>query len=227
MKNINWPNHIIELIIIVLGILVALGINNWNEDRKDKIVEYQYYRDLLVDLKQDTAVLAKRLALSDKRIRDIQIVFDAINIKNYPEAKLRTLIDTTNYNLFAFFPQSSTLDDIISSGNTGLLEADVKSSLFELRGFQRLRRRYEEGNNEQTIWMINQYLSVVDSSYPRFKNNQYGQTAQWHKNYNSPKFLKYTNMLSMRMATAEKHKGYYKELRKKTLEVISILKGKI
>ena len=31
-----------EIILVVIGILIALSINNWNEDRKNKIKEYVY-----------------------------------------------------------------------------------------------------------------------------------------------------------------------------------------
>jgi hypothetical protein len=31
-----------EIVLVVIGILLALSINNWNEDRKDKILEQNY-----------------------------------------------------------------------------------------------------------------------------------------------------------------------------------------
>ena len=38
-----------EIILVVIGILIALQINNWNENRKNKITEADYYCRILDD----------------------------------------------------------------------------------------------------------------------------------------------------------------------------------
>ena len=40
-----------EIILVVIGILIALQINNWNEDRKSKVTEIEILRQLNEDLK--------------------------------------------------------------------------------------------------------------------------------------------------------------------------------
>ena len=42
-----------EIILVVIGILIALQINNWNEQRKAKIIEAIFFEDVLQDLKKD------------------------------------------------------------------------------------------------------------------------------------------------------------------------------
>ncbi len=42
-----------EIILVVIGILIALQINNWNEVRNEKIVELGYMQNLLEDLHND------------------------------------------------------------------------------------------------------------------------------------------------------------------------------
>ncbi len=39
-----------EIVLVVIGILIALSINNWNEVRKDKIKSYSYLQRLNEDL---------------------------------------------------------------------------------------------------------------------------------------------------------------------------------
>ena len=43
-----------EIILVVIGILIALSINNWNEDRKDKVREKATLYKFLQDLKSDS-----------------------------------------------------------------------------------------------------------------------------------------------------------------------------
>ena len=42
-----------EIVLVVIGILIALSINNWNEVRKDKIKSYSYLQRLNEDLVGD------------------------------------------------------------------------------------------------------------------------------------------------------------------------------
>ncbi len=42
-----------EIVLVVIGILIALQINNWNEEKKLDSKTQDYYVQLLVDLKSD------------------------------------------------------------------------------------------------------------------------------------------------------------------------------
>jgi len=43
-----------EIVLVVIGILIALSINNWNQDRLDKLQAIGYLKNLAEDLKSDT-----------------------------------------------------------------------------------------------------------------------------------------------------------------------------
>ena len=42
-----------EIVLVVIGILIALQINNWNEDRFMRITVNRYLSSLVNDLKED------------------------------------------------------------------------------------------------------------------------------------------------------------------------------
>jgi len=42
-----------EIVLVVIGILIALSINNWNENRKHAIAEQEFFKSIKDDLKQD------------------------------------------------------------------------------------------------------------------------------------------------------------------------------
>ncbi len=46
-----------EILLVVVGILLALQINTWNEGRKDRLYERKMLGELLEDMKLDTAIL--------------------------------------------------------------------------------------------------------------------------------------------------------------------------
>ena len=57
-----------EIILVVIGILIALQINNWNEERKEKIAEKNFFENVLIDLEKDEAKLEYYQKFYKKRI---------------------------------------------------------------------------------------------------------------------------------------------------------------
>lgn len=43
-----------EIVLVVIGILIALGINNWNENRKYRLLEHKLLSDVSINLVADT-----------------------------------------------------------------------------------------------------------------------------------------------------------------------------
>ena len=62
-----------EIILVVIGILIALSINNWNEKRKDRIEEQTLYKSLVSSLESDLKDVNEK----------ILIVNRALNTKNF------------------------------------------------------------------------------------------------------------------------------------------------
>ena len=57
-KNGKYFKYAIgEIILVVVGILIALQINNWNENRKDKLSELKYLKGIVSNLNDDISEL--------------------------------------------------------------------------------------------------------------------------------------------------------------------------
>jgi hypothetical protein len=48
-----------EILLVIIGILIALSINNWNEDRKDRIYERNMLNEIKVALEEDIAFFTR------------------------------------------------------------------------------------------------------------------------------------------------------------------------
>lgn len=55
LRHHDWMAAVIELVIVVVGILVALQVSNWNQDRLDRARGDGYYRRIQADLAVDRA----------------------------------------------------------------------------------------------------------------------------------------------------------------------------
>ena len=63
-----------EIILIVLGIFIALQLNNWNENRKLKIKELKILNELHSDLIQNMGAIRNTISSFDQSIRSNEII---------------------------------------------------------------------------------------------------------------------------------------------------------
>jgi hypothetical protein len=59
LKDHDWMAVAIEILIVVVGVLIALQVSNWNDDRKDSARGEDYLRRMHADLRQDADSIAK------------------------------------------------------------------------------------------------------------------------------------------------------------------------
>ena len=72
-----------EIILVVIGILIALQINNWNEERKQDAIEIGYLKRLVNDLEKDKLLWQNTHDTRKKQVQYIQNTI-AINFNKRP-----------------------------------------------------------------------------------------------------------------------------------------------
>lgn len=68
-----------EIFLVVIGILIAIQANNWNENRKFKIKQNQFLISLKEELKMDTLLINSKVKQFEEINRDVQIGKNLIN----------------------------------------------------------------------------------------------------------------------------------------------------
>lgn len=130
-----------EIVLVVFGILIALQINTWNEDRKLKALEKNYISSFISDIKSDLKDLERCISITKGNQRAAENLISILN-SNTPFNELilgETKGDTLDliYSItrasFLTFPNVNkfALDDLKSSGNTKIISNDsLKRALF-------------------------------------------------------------------------------------------------
>jgi len=127
-----------EIILVVIGILIALQVNNWNEDRKLEKSEASYYRGLINDLRKDSLDLVWKIHNAERNIIKLNNILSFIdNDYDITRADIVSLEwDGTEYKDtlmlfyslsqagFVQFPQTfdNTIMDLRNTGNLKLLK---------------------------------------------------------------------------------------------------------
>ena len=67
-----------EIALVVIGILIALQINNWNEWRKERVKEKEVLTDLLINMESNVQQMETRLATMSEWQNSSLIIIDVI-----------------------------------------------------------------------------------------------------------------------------------------------------
>ena len=70
-----------EIILVVIGILIALQINNWNENRKQQSADLMFLETLRTELNLDTIALSQRISDYKNINLELKKTLDLFNLK--------------------------------------------------------------------------------------------------------------------------------------------------
>ena len=111
-----------EIVLVVIGILIALQINNWNEEYKDRQLEQAYYCRLLEDINQDQLLLESLKNDNNERLKSNNELIHLLQLKISDREKvIKVLRETITRIRFKFRPSLSAFEDLKSSGKLNIL----------------------------------------------------------------------------------------------------------
>ena len=165
-----------EIILVVIGILIALQINNWNEQRKQNRNLRDVYSNLLLDIKSDSVSYSKNL----KELKDINFLqeqlyktgvkndttivientsiirflpnYNPITKDNDPFLATKITNDSIRKEILIYFRDMKDMDDIYSE-----LDEVIKTKMRVYLGNKKMYKL--------TNWFENKHKGTEDLSY--------------------------------------------------------------
>jgi hypothetical protein len=134
-----------EILLVVIGILIALNINNTNEIKKQRAKELHYLNNIKSDLKMNIAHLDTYIASREIAINSANTI-----IKHYEGLPVKDLdafsFHTVNiYTWRKFFQINNTFQELTNSGNLALISNDsIKSILLNMETLYKVMKDQEE-----------------------------------------------------------------------------------
>ena len=141
-----------EIVLVVIGILIALQINNWNEYRKDKIAELNILQDIKGSISTDIQQLKLRIELANNDIRSANIILNHLE-KNLPynDSLNQDFIIITSTANKAFTPQISAYKVLESKGLDLISNKQLKKDILNLYNIDYPTLVYEYENFHKNI----------------------------------------------------------------------------
>ena len=114
-----------EIVLVVIGILIALSINNFNNDKKQRNTEQVYLQSLQTEFKTNLKKINDCLTENTERVNAVEDML-ALFDNNVRDTISNKAISDIIYSVFGgeatYMPSIGVLTDIVSSGNLNLIQ---------------------------------------------------------------------------------------------------------
>jgi len=173
-KTTNYLKYAIgEIVLVVIGILIALQINNWNIKRLDREKENKYLHEISNNLKSDVLKIQEVLDFNQKKDSMILECFRDLDIKStisVPQIFGPRLDILGSYDYF--YPNDLGFQNLISAENIGLIENDsVRNQILEYYNFD-FKNGVQQRAEELTRKFVDYLLPRITTKESFF--NRYG-----------------------------------------------------
>jgi hypothetical protein len=104
-----------EILLVVIGILIALQVNNWNEERKQLSAEQTFIAGIINDLSQDQQYIKLIIESAEKKLALFNDLEDrAIDLFENDQAGLDSLVMAYFTSPRTFYPISGSYESAVS-----------------------------------------------------------------------------------------------------------------
>ena len=166
-----------EIVLVVIGILIALQVNIWNEQRKQDKLENEYYCRLLEDAQQDLEQINDFIKLSQDRLAASN---EAVRLLQKNKAKKTDVGAQLGLSILAiysdFTPNNSAFEDLKSGANLNIIKD--KSVIKALNNY------YKKVEGHLSIVKVN--ASIALDNY--YLQNDLFDTGRIHSQMQSDRF---------------------------------------
>jgi hypothetical protein len=194
-----------EIVLVVIGILIALQINNWNENRRERFIEQKILQAIKNDIKTDISAIKVMLDTESNIVASnrelISILKD--NGSVYKPEYQSKFAQINRYDIF--FPKKMGYETLKSKGLEIIQNDSLKSQIVSLYDFQfgtttemmDLKKQMFLDSNP----IFNTFLETLDdgsrvpNNFNAIKNSAVFLNHLTHITAEKSNFLKYSNLV--------------------------------
>ncbi len=234
-KPLKYMRYAIgEIVLVVIGILIALQINNWNEQSKiDKSID------------SDLVILKQNLLVDQTQLENLkQSMIINIHSADSSMLQMKTLIPVDNnmkkfiltlMREYRFTPNTNAIETLTQSNKVPVLSTELRTAILD---YYALIERAKEREHISNMNLQNDFAPYVFHEYPDIfqKNSRFPFIELYYKNDPRPisaidenKFLKDKTLevfLVVRYYQVVNLKDFYAELIESANIILNLLEEK-
>ncbi len=219
-KTGNYLKYAIgEILLVVIGIVIALQINNWNERRKEAVFERQVLKEILTSIDQNISYLDRGIGLNNQAINSCQIILDHFD-QNIPYSD--SLDNHFSSSLQWFYPSlDNNAYESLKSYGLHLIKNDTirerLGSIYEWKYIEVLNQRQDE-------YFYGTVAPLITDLFESY------EIAGKMKPYNYDELKKskdYKHILRTLLSNRELQNRYWEDIRRNRLELAEMIKNEL
>ena len=163
-----------EILLVVLGILIALQINNQNDLRKERLKEIHYLENIKTDLNINILEMDRYLEIRTETIEAAKRIIEHFEGEPITDFSAFNADGVRIYNWQKFWQTNSTFQELVNSGNLALISNDtIKKSLFDIESIYKKMKSEEDHYRFDTEKLIYEPLYELMDLHPLVSNFEY------------------------------------------------------
>lgn len=160
-----------EIVLVVIGILVALYINNMNDLRKERVRELGYLENIKTDLKLNIAEMDKFLAVRNNNIQSAAKILEHFDGKPIEDYTAFNQLGVGIYNWQKFYMSDNTFQELVNSGNLAIISnVKIKNQLLDIEALYKKMKSEEDHYRFDTEKLIYEPLYEMMDLNPLVQN---------------------------------------------------------
>lgn len=157
-----------EILLVVIGILIALQVNNLNEERKREIKRQELINNLISDFENSLINSQKALKETDLLINNMDLFSELLQAKNQVSVDSLKSLATAFFQMRSFEPSLTFYSQAKNNGDLELLKSNeffVKVNQFEDRNTMQksLINNFFQGYTTGYIWELRKSAGSINN----------------------------------------------------------------
>ncbi len=157
-----------EILLVVIGILIALQVNNLNEERKRQIKKQELINNLISDFETSLIKSQESLKETDLLIKNMDLFSELLQSKNRVSVDSLKTLAGAFFRMMSFEPSLTFYNQAKNNGDLELLECNeffVKVNQFEDRNAmqKKLMDNFLQGYSTGYIWDLRKSVGSINN----------------------------------------------------------------
>lgn len=166
-----------EILLVVIGILIALQINNQNDLRKQRATELHYLENISTDLDINLAEMDRYLDTRTECIAAANRILEHFDGKPITDYSAFNADGVMIYSWQRFWQNNNTFQELVNSGNLALISNEaIKKKLLDIESLYKKMKSEEDHFRFDTETLIYEPLYELMDLNPLVNNFEYRVT---------------------------------------------------
>jgi hypothetical protein len=226
-----------EILLVVLGILIALQINNQNDLRKERLKEIHYLENIKTDLNINILEMDRYLEIRTEGIEAANRIIEHFEGKPINDYSAFNADGVTIYDWQKFWQNNNTFQELVNSGNLAMISNEaIKKSLLDIESLYKKMKSEEDHyrfDSEKTIYeplyeLVDLHPLIANFEY-HVTNGSSGEDVTLTSEYFSDflKSRKLKNGFVLTVLELSKMNGQMRDIKRMTEELVSLINEEI